>query len=104
MGWSMEAHRRTELVLGALNMAISQRRPEAVIHHSGLGSTRLELTAHASILTGSGAPCFGEGTRPLRELLQDSGARDIFADDYSTMDDVANRVPHFLEDVYSRRR
>ncbi len=34
VGWSMETHLRTELVLGALNMAIWQRRPEAAIHHS----------------------------------------------------------------------
>ena len=37
VGWSMETHLRTELVLGALNMAIWQRRPEAVIHHSDQG-------------------------------------------------------------------
>jgi putative transposase len=30
----MAAHLRTELVLDALNMAIGQRRPTAVIHHS----------------------------------------------------------------------
>ena len=34
VGWSMETHLRTELVLVALNMAI-WRRPEAVIRHSG---------------------------------------------------------------------
>ncbi len=39
VGWSMETHLRTELVLGALNMAIWQRRPEAVIHHSDQGSS-----------------------------------------------------------------
>ena len=34
VGWAMANHLRTELVLAALNMAIAQRRPEAVIHHS----------------------------------------------------------------------
>ena len=34
VGWSMAHHLRTELVLEALNMAVGQRRPEAVIHHS----------------------------------------------------------------------
>jgi putative transposase len=37
VGWSMETHLRTELILAALNMAITQRRPEAVIHHSDRG-------------------------------------------------------------------
>ncbi|GAB4310801.1 MAG: hypothetical protein Kow0097_12420 [Candidatus Bipolaricaulota bacterium] len=38
VGWAMEAHLRTELVLKALNMAIGQRRPRGVIHHSDHGS------------------------------------------------------------------
>jgi putative transposase len=37
VGWSMATHLRTELVLGALDMALAQRRPEAVIHHSDHG-------------------------------------------------------------------
>jgi putative transposase len=37
VGWAMETHLRTELILAALNMAITQRRPQAVIHHSDRG-------------------------------------------------------------------
>jgi hypothetical protein len=37
VGWSMDTHLRTELILAALNMAITQRRPSAVIHHSDRG-------------------------------------------------------------------
>ena len=38
VGWAMETHLRTELVLQALNLALWQRRPAAVIHHSDQGS------------------------------------------------------------------
>jgi putative transposase len=38
VGWSMATHLRTELVLEALNMALGQRRPQEVIHHSDQGS------------------------------------------------------------------
>ena len=38
VGWSMANHLRTELVLEALNMALWQRRPEEVVHHSDQGS------------------------------------------------------------------
>ena len=38
VGWSMATHLRTELVLEALNMAIWQRRPGQVIHHSDQGT------------------------------------------------------------------
>ena len=37
VGWAMATHLRTELVLDALNMALGQRRPQAVIHHSDQG-------------------------------------------------------------------
>lgn len=38
VGWSMATHMRAELVVDALNMAIHNRRPRNVIHHSDQGS------------------------------------------------------------------
>jgi putative transposase len=37
VGWAMEEHLRTELVLAALKMAYTQRDPQGVIHHSDHG-------------------------------------------------------------------
>src|SRR2546430_3818615 len=37
VGWAMATHLRAELVLDALNMALTQRRPTDVIHHSDQG-------------------------------------------------------------------
>jgi len=37
IGWAIENHLRTELVLAALNAAIAQRRPELVVFHSDHG-------------------------------------------------------------------
>jgi putative transposase len=37
IGWAIESHLRTELVLAALNAAIAQRRPELVVFHSDHG-------------------------------------------------------------------
>jgi len=37
VGWAMETHLRTELVLQALDMALLQRRLQQVIHHSDQG-------------------------------------------------------------------
>ena len=34
VGWAMATHLRTELVIEALEMAVAQRRPAGVIHHS----------------------------------------------------------------------
>ena len=54
----MATHLRTELVLQALHMAVSQRRPQGVIHHSGQGS---QYTALAF-----GQWCQEMGVRPSR--------------------------------------
>lgn len=56
VGWSMAGHLRTELVLEALNMALEQRRPEGVIHHSDQG------TQYTSIAFGT--RCREAGVRP----------------------------------------
>jgi putative transposase len=56
VGWSMASHLRTQLVLEALNMALRQRRPEAVIHHSDQG------TQYTSIAFGQ--RCREAGVRP----------------------------------------
>jgi transposase InsO family protein len=37
IGWAMESHLRTALVLAALDMAVEQRQPVDVIHHSDQG-------------------------------------------------------------------
>jgi putative transposase len=37
VGWAMETHLRTELVLDALQFAVKQRQPSNVIHHSDQG-------------------------------------------------------------------
>src|SRR3954452_15648550 len=40
VGWAMANHLRAELVLDALNMALGQRRPRDVIHHSDQSLSR----------------------------------------------------------------
>lgn len=37
VGWAMDTHLRAELVIDALDMAVAQRRPATVIHHSDQG-------------------------------------------------------------------
>ena len=58
VGWSMANHLRTELVLDALEMAVTQRRPRDVIHHSDQGSQYTSLAF--------GSRCREAGVRPLR--------------------------------------
>ena len=63
VGWAMETHLRTELVLAALNMALGQRKPAAVIHHSDQG------TQYTSIAFG--IRCRQAGVRPSMGSIGD---------------------------------
>ena len=56
VGWAMETHLRTELVLQALNLALWQRRPKEVIHHSDQGSQYTSIAF--------GQRCHEAGVRP----------------------------------------
>jgi putative transposase len=64
IGWAMETHLRTELVLKALDMALWQRRPKDVIHHSDQG------TQYTSIAFG--LRCREAGVRPSMGSVGDA--------------------------------
>jgi putative transposase len=64
VGWAMGLHLRTDLVLGALNMALTQRRPASVIHHSDHGC---QYTALAF-----GQRCREMGVRPSMGTVGDA--------------------------------
>jgi putative transposase len=64
VGWAMASHLKTDLVLAALNMAIAQRRPTGVIHHSDHGC---QYTALAF-----GHRCQQLGVRPSRGTVGDA--------------------------------
>ncbi len=65
VGWAMAGHLRTALVVEALEMAVAQRRPEAVIHHSDQGCQYTSLAFGArcrergvALSMGSVGDCF----------------------------------------------
>jgi putative transposase len=64
VGWAMETHLKTDLVLQALNMAVAQRRPRNVIHHSDQG------TQYTSIAFG--LRCKHAGVRPSMGSVGDA--------------------------------
>ena len=77
VGWAMNSSLATGLVLSALEMAIAQRRPECVIHHSDQGSQYTSLTfgnrcrdAGIALSMGSVGDCYDNAMSrepPLRQ-------------------------------------
>ena len=64
VGWAMGTTQRTQLVLDALNMALGQRQPAGVIHHSDQGS---QYTSVAF-----GLRCKEAGVRPSMGSVGDA--------------------------------
>jgi putative transposase len=64
VGWATANHLRTELVLDALEMAVGQRRPRDVIHHSDQGSQYTSLAF--------GKRCREAGVRPSMGSVGDA--------------------------------
>jgi len=109
IGWAMAAHLRTELVLAALNMAIAQRQPQDVIHHSDQGC---QYTA-----VGFGLRCRAAGVRPSMGSVGDCYDNALCESFFATLecellDRVTLRTPRearlavfdFIEGFYNPRR
>jgi putative transposase len=64
VGWAMSERMTADLVLGALNMALEQRKPQSVIHHSDQGSQYTSLAF--------GERCRQMGVRPSMGTVGDA--------------------------------
>lgn len=84
VGWAMENHLKTELILTALNMAVTQRRPEAVIHHSDRGC---QYTSYAF-----GKRCQEAGVMPSMGSVGDAYDNAMAESFFATLErEVLNR-------------
>ena len=105
----MANHLRAELVLEALNMAIWQRRPDSVIHHSDQG------TQYTSIAFGK--RCRQLGVRPstgsARDCYDNALAESFFAtletellwrERFKSQAEARMAVFEFIEGFYNPRR
>ena len=109
VGWSMAAHLRTELVLDALNMAIWQRRPQEVVHHSDQGSQYTSIAF--------GARCREAGVRPSTGSVGDAYDNALCESFFATLEcelldrrsfrshaEARMAIFEFVEGFYNRRR
>lgn len=109
VGWAMADHLRTELVLDALEMALAQRRPRDVIHHSDQGSQYTSLAF--------GARCREAGVRPSMGSVGDAYDNAMCESFFATLecelldrrrfrsrDEARMAIFSFIEGWYNPRR
>ena len=109
VGWAMANHLRTELIVGALDMALERRRPEDVIHHSDQGCqyTSIEF----------GSRCREAGVRPsmgsVGDCFDNAMCESFFATlecellakhKFHTQADAVPVVFEFIEGWYNTQR
>ena len=78
VGWAMANHLRSELVLDALEMAVTQRRPRDVIRHSDQGSQYTSLAF--------GSRCQEAGVRPSMGSVGDAYDNAMAESFFSTLE------------------
>lgn len=109
VGWAMATHLRSELVLDALDMALSQRKPGGVIHHSDQGTQYTSLAF--------GLRCKEAGVRPsmgsVGDCFDNAMCESFFATlecelldrrRFRTQAEATMAVFRFLEGWYNPRR
>jgi putative transposase len=109
VGWAMATHLRTELVLDALQMAILQRRPLDVIHHSDQGGQYTSIAF--------GHRCRKDGIRPsmgsVGDCFDNAMCESFFAtlecelldrSTFSTPTEARQAIFQFIEGWYNPHR
>ena len=110
IGYAISKSLDSTLTLHALNAAISQRRPPpGCIHHSDQGVqyaseayTRVLNTHEFHIsMAGKGNPYDNAMVESFFKTLKQE---EVYLWDYETFEDVIQRIPYFIEQVYNQKR
>jgi putative transposase len=110
VGWSMQNHLRTDLVLAALEMAVGRRRPEAgLIHHSDHGCQYTSVRF--------GERCAAAGIHPSMGTVGDCFDNAMVESFFATLecellaqqrfrshDEARTTVFEWIEGFYNRQR
>lgn len=110
IGWAISKRINAELAVNALKMAIYNRKPDpGCIHHSDQGvqycsEDYIELLTEWKFqisMSRKGNPYDNAWAESFMKIMK---YEEIYLSEYETYEDVVNRLPHFLEEVYNRKR
>ena len=96
VGWAMSTHLYTELMLRALDMALLQRRPEGVIHHSDQGCQYTSIAF--------GRRCREAGVQPSMGTAGDAYDNAMCESFFGTLETELLMREHFATHEQARAR
>jgi putative transposase len=109
VGWAISKRIDTELCVSALQMALETRRPRGCIHHSDRG-VQYASAQYVGLLRQHGFQIsMSRKGNPYDNAFMESFYKtlkyeEVHLANYETYEDVIERLPFFLEDVYNRKR
>ena len=109
VGWAISKRIDTELCLSALQMALQSRHARGCIHHSDRG-VQYASAAYVALLRQYGFQIsMSAKGNPYDNAFMESFYKTLKYEEvhlwnYETYEDVIERLPFFLEEVYNRKR
>jgi transposase InsO family protein len=109
VGWAISRRIDTELCLTALQMALNHRIARGCIHHSDRGA-QYASAAYVSLLQQNGLEIsMSAKGNPYDNAFMESFYKtlkyeEVHLCNYETYQDVVERLPFFIEEVYNRKR
>lgn len=112
IGWNMSRNMRTDLVMGALDMAIDMRwnsNIKGLIHHSDRGvqytsneyTDRLKDLGIQISMSRKGNPYDNAYAESFFKTLK---VEEVYLNEYSDINDAWDNIQRFIEDVYNKKR
>ena len=110
VGWKLDRTLTSRLAIEALQGAIASRRPPpGLVHHSDRG-VQYASAEYVAILTGHGmVPSMSRPANPYdnascESFLKTLKREEIYANDYSTLEQPREQVEEFIERYYNQQR
>lgn len=110
IGWDLSRKIDEDLTCTALMMAIEARKPgPGIIHHSDRGVQYCSMRYRAILSESNIRPSCSRKGNPydnaaMERFMRTLKQEEVYLKCYETIEDVVENVPHFIEDVYNKKR